>query len=151
MDNKLIITITLTTLTTGILAPFSKSIFDKIFAAYNPDPKKINSGIRKILIFIFSYIMPTCTLIYLFVTVKKVDKFFVLMTSFMFLVILFNITIDLIFYILDKFVSPRFDIVFKTQIKQEEKFSLLIELIDNHVKLTKDIVDLEKKEDKNSV
>ncbi len=82
MDSKLMTTIIFTIIGSGIIAPLSKSIFDKIFAAYNPDPKKINSGIKKILVFSLQYLLPIGNMIYVFKTYKQVDKYFVFIVAF---------------------------------------------------------------------
>jgi hypothetical protein len=115
MDNKLMITITCTILATGVIAPFSKSIFDKVFAAYNPDPKKISSGIKKSLIFIFAYISPTAHLIYLNISNRQVDKSFILQSSLLLFVIFLNLIMDIIYYILDKIVFKSINVLIDHQ------------------------------------
>ncbi|MBA2610944.1 MAG: hypothetical protein H0U95_03165 [Bacteroidetes bacterium] len=94
MDNKLITTIILTIIGSGIIAPFSKSIFHKIFAAYNPDQKKINSGIKKSFVFALRYILPIANLIYVYTTHATVDKYLVLATVFIFSILVINICVD---------------------------------------------------------
>jgi len=105
MDNKLITTIILTIIGSGIIAPFSKSIFDKIFSAYNPDPKKINSGIKKILLFTIRYILPISNLVYVYTTHKVVDKYLVFLTAFIFSALILNIILDLFYHFIDKIIG----------------------------------------------
>lgn len=110
MDSRLITTIIFTIVGSGIIAPFSKSIFDKIFAAYNPDPKKINSGIKKSLVFIFRYILPVAFLIFWYNTYNVVDKLFLFISSFIFSCLFFNIAFDLIIYSRKKITDNNFKV-----------------------------------------
>jgi len=105
MDKTQITTIILTIIGSGIIAPFSKSIFDKIFAAYNPDPKKISSGIKKILSFTLMYLLPIANLIYIYASHKTVDKYLVLMTVFVFSVLVLNIFLDIFLRFVDKSIN----------------------------------------------
>lgn len=82
MDKSQIITIVITVLVTGIIAPFSKSFFDKTFAVYNPDPKKINNSLKRVFLYISRYCLPFGNLVYVYWTYDKVDKFFVFNIAF---------------------------------------------------------------------
>jgi hypothetical protein len=144
MDNKLIITITFTILATGVIAPFTKSIFDKIFVAYNPDPKKISSGIKKSLVFIFAYILPVADLIYLYISNYQVDKFFVLQSSLLLFVIFLNLTIGIIFYILKKVVFPH---IYSTLDNQKDAFQSIDTLLAHQKFITSLFIKQAKDED----
>lgn len=95
MDKQQIITIVLTVIVPNILSAFLGVIFNKIFAAYNPDVKKITSVTKKVFLFTFKYILPISNLIYVYIKFT-IDKYFIFITEFLFFVILFNLIIDIV-------------------------------------------------------
>ncbi|MEI2739470.1 MAG: hypothetical protein V9F01_11875 [Chitinophagaceae bacterium] len=105
MDKNIIITIICTFIVTGILAPFSRVIFEKIFAKYDPDIKKINSGIKNSLLFTAKYLLPITNLIYLYVSYKTVDKYLVFLTVFIFSVLVLNVVLDIFFKFAGKSIN----------------------------------------------
>ncbi|MBC7628568.1 hypothetical protein [Ferruginibacter sp.] len=136
MDIKIIITAILTFIATGILAPFSKVIFEKIFSAYNPDPKKINSGIKNTLLFALRYLVPIANVIYLYISHKEVDKFLVLTTVFIFSVLVLNISLDMLFKFMDRFfINKKTDLL-------SPIISIIKELLDKSVTHDKVLIKL---------
>ena len=159
MDNKLITTIILTIIVSGIVAPFSKSIFDKIFVAYNPDPKKITSGIKKILIFTFRYLLPIANLMFVLIFFKTVDKVFVVTVAFVIASLLFNILFDIFFSFINKVYLPDSKGIDKiidrtiTLIEQQhtgtiDAFKKLTELHKDHLKITTQLAEKNKDDNK---
>ena len=86
----------------GVVASFSKSIFDRILATYNPDTKKLISYIKKSLIFIFRYMIPIIALILVFIF-ENFNKFFVINISILIFVIIMNIFLDVFSLFINKF------------------------------------------------
>jgi len=100
MEIKQIITIILIVVS-SVTGAFFKSYFDRLFAQYNPDTKKINSGIRKILFFIFKYLIPTGIIIFTFMYFKTVDKYFVFFVCASFFIITMFLFVDILTKILN--------------------------------------------------
>ncbi len=104
MDKQTIIFLVFTFIVSGIVAPFSKSFFDRIFTTYNPDPKKIVSRLKVVVLFILKYGFPIAGIIYL--TIKSpIGKFYILSMCFYFFIIVFNFILDIYRKILDSFKS----------------------------------------------
>lgn len=80
----------------GFVSSLSQFIFDKIFSAYNPDVKRIASGIKKFFNFMFSYILPILCLVLLYITYDKVDKVLIFSTAFLFSVLIFNVLFSIL-------------------------------------------------------
>lgn len=94
MDNKLIITMILAIITNGILVPFTKPIADKLWAPYNPDTKKIISGIKKILLFSIRYVLLIIVTINLIIRTESVSKLFVVQICLSFSLLIISIMFD---------------------------------------------------------
>ena len=112
----------------GIVSAFSKVIFDKIFSAYNPDPKRINSGIKNFFSFIFSYILPIVALILLYMKSNEVDKFFILSSSFLFSAFFFNVLYSILLSFMNKLL---FD-------KEKSVFNNISTILKDNIELSKD-------------
>lgn len=145
MDSKLIVTIIVTIIGSGIIAPFSKAFFDKIFADYQPDVAKINLLIRRSVLFTFRYVLPVANLVYIYLTREIVDKYLVLMTAFIFSVLVFNILGDILVRLVDNIHSR--------DIRTIDAVSGIISLLEQQQKLnnnnegiTDSLVDLQKKQ-----
>ena len=152
MDSKTIITIICTFIVTGIFAPFSRVIFEKIFAKYDPDIKKINSGIKKALLFIFRYLLPIANLIFVLIFFKTVDKLFVIIVAFVISSLLFNILFDILFSFINKVyltdnksigkIIDRIITVVETQHTGTiDAFKKLADLHKDHLKITETLTD----------
>ena len=146
MTNQQIINITLAIIV-GVVSAFSKSIFDKLFAEYKPDTKKIISRIKIFLLVTFRYLIPLYGLISLSVKDGKVDKSFVISFSFILFVLVLNIFFDVLFNYYDKnfnkereLFKPTFKVVkglMDAQLKS-------LELIEKNAKLSEDQLNLSK-------
>ena len=134
----------------AIISAFSKSLFDKIFAEYKPDTKKITSRIKLFILFTLRYLVPIFGLISLGIKDGIVDKTFVISFSFLLFVLVLNIFIDVLFNYYDKkvnkereLIKPTLDIVERlseVQKKSNEHTMRLISITEDHLKLSKDII-----------
>ena len=150
MTNQQIINIILAVIV-GIVSAFSKSIFDKLFAEYKPDTKKIISRTKFFTLLVLRYLIPIIGLISLGIKEGEVDKTFVISFSFLIFVLVLNIFMDILFNYYDKkfnkereLIKPTLDIVEKLsdqQIKSNEATQRLISITENHIKLSKDIIE----------
>lgn len=96
MTNQQIINIILAVIV-GIVSAFSKSIFDKLFAEYKPDTKKIISRTKFFTLLVLRYLIPIIGLISLGIKEGEVDKTFVISFSFLIFVLVLNIFMDILF------------------------------------------------------
>jgi hypothetical protein len=158
MTNQQIINIILAIIV-GVVSAFSKSIFDKLFAEYKPDTKKIVSRIKKFILIFFRYLLPIFALVSLSLKDIKVDKPFVISFSFILFILVLNIFFDVLFNYYDKNINkerelfePTFEVVkglMDAQIKS-------LDLIEKNAKLSEDQLNLSKemfehiKENKNN-
>jgi hypothetical protein len=142
----------------AVVSAFSKSIFDKIFAEYKPDRKKIISRIKIISLVLFRYLIPIYGLISLSLKEGKVDKVFVISFSFILFVLVLNIFFDVLFNFYDKnfnkereLFKPTFEIVEKLMDAQTKSIDLMekmIKLSENQLDLSSEIVENIKEEKK---
>ena len=136
---------------TGILAPFSRVIFEKIFAKYDPDIKKINSGIKNSLLFTAKYLLPITNLIYLYVSYKTVDKYLVFLTVFIFSVLVLNVVLDIFFKFAGKSINVYksiFDTINAQQNAHADTAKILksvADILKEHFKITTNLIDKSKK------
>ena len=93
----------------ALLSAFAKSIFDKILGVYIPDKSKLISYMRKLLLFSMGYAFPVCAIIFLMVTNKTVDKFFVLGMLLNFSAVMLNMTMDYVHYWVGYFSNSRLE------------------------------------------
>ncbi len=140
----------------GIVSAFSKVIFDKIFSAYNPDPKRINSGIKKCLNFIFSYILPILGLIVLYLKYDKIDKLLILSTAVLCSVFIFNVLYDIFNRFLDllllkkeKSIIAEIISILRQNIEvtegQNDALIKLTKAQEDHLNLTNELIQYSKK------
>jgi hypothetical protein len=140
----------------GIVSAFSKVIFDKIFSAYNPDPKKINSEIKKCLNFIFSYILPILALILLYLKYDKIDKLLILSTAVLCSVFIFNVLYDIFNRFLDLLLLKKEKSIIAEIISvlgknievtegQNEALIKLTKAQEDHLNLTNELIQYSKK------
>jgi ABC-type dipeptide/oligopeptide/nickel transport system permease subunit len=150
MTNQQIINIILAIIV-GVVSAFSKSIFDKLFAEYKPDTKKIVSRIKRFLLVFFRYLLPISGLVSLSLKDAKVDKPFVISFSFILFILVLNIFFDVLFNFYDKnynkereLFKPTFDVVEKlmdSQIKSAELMEKMIKLSEDQLGLSTEIVE----------
>ena len=98
-----LIIIIFTTITTAIITSFSKTIFDKIFANYNPDRKKIITSLKQILIFVMTYGLIIANITFTTITYPKVDKNFVLMMCVNFSMLVLFVVASILSHISERF------------------------------------------------
>ncbi len=156
MTNQQIINIILAVIV-GIVSAFSKSIFDKLFAEYKPDTKKIVSGIKRFLLVFFRYLLPISALVSLSLKDVKVDKPFVISFSFILFILVLNIFFDVLFNFYDKnynkereLFKPTFEIVkdlMEVQIQSVDVMKQTMELSKEQLAFSKEII--EKLKEKN--
>lgn len=159
MTNQQIINIMLAIIV-GVVSAFSKSIFDKLFAEYKPDTKKIVSRIKRFLLVFFRYLLPISALVSLSLKDVKVDKPFVISFSFILFILVLNIFFDVLFNFYDKnfnkereLFKPTFEIVEKLMDAQTESIDLMgkmIALSEKQLNLSNEIVENIKEEKNNS-
>ena len=159
MTNQQIINIILAIIV-GVVSAFSKSIFDKLFAEYKPDTKKIISRIKTFVLVFFRYILPIFGLISLSLKEGVVDKPFVISFSFILFILVLNIFFDVLFNFYDKnfnkereLFKPTFEIVEKLMDAQSKNMDLMqkmIKLSEKQLNLSNEIVENSKEEKNNS-
>ena len=94
----------------ALLSSFSKSIFDKIFAEYKPDRKKLISYVRKFFLFSLRYGLPVFMLTYSFIF-ENLSKLFVFKISLFVSVITLSFIIDLYHRVIAEIVSVQKEII----------------------------------------
>ena len=159
MTNQQIINIILAIIV-GVVSAFSKSIFDKLFAEYKPDTKKIISRIKIFLLVTFRYLIPLYGLISLSVKDGKVDKSFVISFSFILFVLVLNIFFDVLFNFYDKnfnkeceLFKPTFEVVkglMDAQLKSLDLMEKIAKLSEDQLNLSSEIIEHIKEEKNNS-
>ena len=159
MTNQQIINIILAIIV-GVVSAFSKSIFDKLFAEYKPDTKKIISRIKIFLLVTFRYLIPLYGLISLSVEDGKVDKSFVISFSFILFVLVLNIFFDVLFNFYDKnfnkereLFKPTFEVVkglMDAQLKSLDLMEKIAKLSEDQLNLSSEIIEHIKEEKNNS-
>lgn len=144
MTNQQIVNIILAIIV-GVVSAFSKSIFDKLFAEYKPDTKKIISRIKTIVLVFFRYLLPTFGLVSLSLKEGAVDKVFVISFSFILFVLMLNIFFDVLFNFYDKnfnkereLFKPTLEIVEKLMENQLKS----VDAMENTIKLSQKQLDL---------
>jgi uncharacterized membrane protein len=151
MTNQQIINIILAIIV-GIVSAFSKSIFDKLFAEYKPDTKKITSRIKTFVLIFFRYLLPIYGLISLSLKgTSVVDKTFVISFSFILFILLLNIFFDVLFNFYDKnfnkerdLFKPTLEIVEKlmeNQLKSANAMDQTIKLSQQQLELSTEIIE----------
>lgn len=118
----------------AVVSAFSKSIFDKIFAEYKPDTKKIASRIKRFILVFFRYLLPIFALVSLSLKGTKVDKSFVISFSFILFILVLNIFFDVLFNFYDKNYN-----------KERELFKPTFEIVKDLMELQKENIDILKK------
>jgi hypothetical protein len=154
MTNQQIINIMLAIIV-GIVSAFSKSIFDKLFAEYKPDTKKIVSRIKKFLLVFFRYLLPISALVLLSLKDMEVDKPFVISFSFILFILVLNIFFDVLFNFYDKnynkereLFKPTFEIVkdlMKVQLQSVDVMEKTMKLSSEQLDFIKEIIEELKK------
>jgi ABC-type dipeptide/oligopeptide/nickel transport system permease subunit len=154
MTNQQIINIILAIIV-GIVSAFSKSIFDKLFAEYKPDTKKIVSRIKRFLLVFFRYLLPISALVSLSLKDTTVDKPFVISFSFILFILVLNIFFDVLFNFYDKnynkereLFKPTFEIVkalMDVQIQSVDVMKKTMELSKEQLEFSKEIIEELKK------
>jgi hypothetical protein len=82
----------------ALISSFARSIFAKYVDPYIPDTKKLISYTKKFFLFIFLYALPILGIIYLLITARVVDKYFVFTIVMGGCILFYNISSILTFY-----------------------------------------------------
>ncbi len=143
----------------AIISAFSKSIFDKIFAEYKPDTKKIVSRLKIAVLIFFRYLLPIYGLISLSLKEGEINKSFVISFSLILFVLVLNILFDVLLNFYDKnfnkekeLFQPTFKIVkdlTDAQMLSLELMRKIVKSSEDQLKLSSEIIDYIK-EDKNN-
>ncbi len=159
MTNEQIKTIILAILI-AVVSAFSKSIFDKIFAEYKPDTKKIVSRIKLFLTITLRYLVPIFGLISLSLKEGDINKSFVISFSFILFVLVLNIFFDVLFNFYDKnfnkdreLFKPTFEVVkglMDAQLKSLDLMEKIAKLSEDQLNLSSEIIEHIKEEKNNS-
>jgi uncharacterized membrane protein len=144
----------------AVVSAFSKSIFDKIFAEYKPDTKKIVSRIKLFLIITLRYLVPIFGLISLSLKEGDINKSFVISFSFILFVLVLNIFFDVLFNFYDKnfnkereLFKPTFEVVkglMDAQLKSLDLMEKIAKLSEDQLNLSSEIIEHIKEEKNNS-
>lgn len=85
----------ITAIVTGVASAVTRFVLNKSLGPYMPETKKLNSYIKKFLLFIFLYALPIASIIFLMVVPLAVDKSFVFCMVINFFALAVNISVHL--------------------------------------------------------
>jgi hypothetical protein len=122
MNQQIIITAIMSIVgAVGLL--FAKKWVETYFKVYPPDIKKHISFIKKFAAFVFSYVLPIGTIVFLAIWYKKVDRFFIISIVFNTAVVVIHLMLFFIFKI-----WKQQSIQFEWILKSHEHIGELLEL-----------------------
>lgn len=134
----------------AIVSAFSKSFFDRIFAEYKPDIKKMKSRIISFALILLRYFIPFALIIFIYIKSYAINKEFVISITTLMFVFVFNIFYDLFIQYVNKktkgqdefnrMITDFLKILTEKDKSRDNDFRKMFDLLHNQSELTNKII-----------